>query len=82
MIISRSIHERAHLILMMTFKVGIIVIPILQVRYLGLRNTKQLAQAYVVQWPSCHLKPGSLSLTCAMAPHKTVFYNKFHSFIR
>lgn len=47
MIISRSIHERAHLILMMTFKVGIIVIPILQVRYLGLRNTKQLIQGYI-----------------------------------
>lgn len=46
MIISRSLHERAHLILMMTFKVGIIVIPTLQVRYLGLRNTKQLIQGY------------------------------------
>ena len=32
---------------MMTFKVGIIVIPILQVRYLGLRNTKQLIQGYI-----------------------------------
>ena len=31
---------------MMTFKVGIIVIPTLQVRYLGLRNTKQLIQGY------------------------------------
>ena len=30
----------------MTFKVGIIVIPTLQVRYLGLRNTKQLIQGY------------------------------------
>lgn len=44
MVISRSIYERAHLILTVTFKVGIIVIPILQVRHLGLRNSKQLIQ--------------------------------------
>ena len=44
MVISRSVYERAHLTLTMTFKVRIIVIPILQVRYLGFGNTEQLTQ--------------------------------------